>query len=203
RTVAAREIDGEPQHHRGPVVAPYRQAAREHPGAQRVRVEADAQLSLLRVAGLLYEGAGLAEQLGDARIGGGVTAAAQLDDDGRHRGPQGLVRRIARALRDGHGSDAEGAHDHRMYCADAERAAEEAGNDDGAAKQAQTSRGAALEYYRPTSGRHRKALSYRAAGVDIDAGDALVERIKPAVERTRRSGMLGGLGGFGGLFEIP
>ena len=49
----------------------------------------------------------------------------------------------------------------------------------------------------------RKALSYRAAGVDIDAGDALVERIKPAVERTRRAGMLGGLGGFGGLFEIP
>jgi phosphoribosylformylglycinamidine cyclo-ligase len=49
----------------------------------------------------------------------------------------------------------------------------------------------------------RKGLSYRAAGVDIDAGDALVERIKPAVERTRRPGMLGGLGGFGGLFEIP
>jgi phosphoribosylformylglycinamidine cyclo-ligase len=49
----------------------------------------------------------------------------------------------------------------------------------------------------------RKPLTYRAAGVDIDAGDRLVERIKPAVERTRRAGMLGGLGGFGGLFEIP
>jgi phosphoribosylformylglycinamidine cyclo-ligase len=50
---------------------------------------------------------------------------------------------------------------------------------------------------------HRKPLTYRAAGVDIDAGDALVERIRPAVERTRRAGMLGGLGGFGGLFEVP
>jgi len=49
----------------------------------------------------------------------------------------------------------------------------------------------------------RKVLTYRSSGVDIDAGDALVERIKPAVERTRRAGMLGGLGGFGGLFEIP
>jgi phosphoribosylformylglycinamidine cyclo-ligase len=49
----------------------------------------------------------------------------------------------------------------------------------------------------------RTALTYRDAGVDIDAGDALVERIRPAVERTRRAGLLGGLGGFGGLFEIP
>jgi phosphoribosylformylglycinamidine cyclo-ligase len=49
----------------------------------------------------------------------------------------------------------------------------------------------------------KKPLTYRSAGVDIDAGDALVERIKPAVDRTRRAGMLGGLGGFGGLFEIP
>jgi len=46
-------------------------------------------------------------------------------------------------------------------------------------------------------------LSYRDAGVDIDAGDALVEAIKPAVARTRRPGVLAGLGGFGGLFEIP
>ncbi len=45
-------------------------------------------------------------------------------------------------------------------------------------------------------------LSYRAAGVDIDAGNALVERIKPLVARTRRPGVLGGLGGFGGLFEL-
>jgi len=46
-------------------------------------------------------------------------------------------------------------------------------------------------------------LSYRAAGVDIDAGNRLVERIKPAVERTRRPEMLGSLGGFGGLFAVP
>nr|WP_317623019.1 phosphoribosylformylglycinamidine cyclo-ligase [Thiohalobacter thiocyanaticus] len=46
-------------------------------------------------------------------------------------------------------------------------------------------------------------LSYKAAGVDIDAGNALVERIKPAVRATRREGVLGGLGGFGGLFELP
>lgn len=46
-------------------------------------------------------------------------------------------------------------------------------------------------------------LSYRDAGVDIDAGNALVERIKPAVQRTLRPGVLGGLGGFGGLFELP
>jgi phosphoribosylformylglycinamidine cyclo-ligase len=46
-------------------------------------------------------------------------------------------------------------------------------------------------------------LSYRDAGVDIDAGSALVERIKPAVARTRRPEVLGGLGGFGALFELP
>ena len=46
-------------------------------------------------------------------------------------------------------------------------------------------------------------LSYRDAGVDIDAGNSLVERIKPAVKRTSRAGVLGGLGGFGGLFELP
>ena len=45
-------------------------------------------------------------------------------------------------------------------------------------------------------------LTYRDAGVDIDAGNALVERIKPLVARTRRAGVLGGLGGFGGLFEL-
>jgi phosphoribosylformylglycinamidine cyclo-ligase len=48
-----------------------------------------------------------------------------------------------------------------------------------------------------------EALSYKAAGVDIDAGNALVERIKPAVARTRRPEVLGGLGGFGALFELP
>ena len=47
------------------------------------------------------------------------------------------------------------------------------------------------------------SLSYRDAGVDIDAGNALVERIKPAVARTRREGVLQGLGGFGAMFELP
>ena len=46
-------------------------------------------------------------------------------------------------------------------------------------------------------------LSYRDAGVDIDAGEALVERIKPHARRTARPGVLGGLGGFGALFELP
>ena len=49
----------------------------------------------------------------------------------------------------------------------------------------------------------RISLSYRDAGVDIDAGDALVDAIKPIAESTRRPGMLEGLGGFGALFEIP
>jgi phosphoribosylformylglycinamidine cyclo-ligase len=46
------------------------------------------------------------------------------------------------------------------------------------------------------------ALTYRAAGVDIDAGNALVERIKPLVKRTNRPEVMGGLGGFGGLFDL-
>ncbi len=46
-------------------------------------------------------------------------------------------------------------------------------------------------------------LSYRDAGVDIDAGNALVERIKPLVKSTFRPGVLAGLGGFGALFELP
>ncbi|PPE69376.1 phosphoribosylformylglycinamidine cyclo-ligase [Caldimonas thermodepolymerans] len=46
-------------------------------------------------------------------------------------------------------------------------------------------------------------LSYRDAGVDIDAGDALVDRIKPLAKRTLREGVLGGIGGFGALFEVP
>ena len=45
-------------------------------------------------------------------------------------------------------------------------------------------------------------LTYRAAGVDIDAGDALVEAIKPLARSTRRAGVLGGLGGFGALFDL-
>ena len=47
------------------------------------------------------------------------------------------------------------------------------------------------------------SLSYRDAGVDIDAGNALIERIKPLAAATRRPGVLAGLGGFGALFEIP
>lgn len=47
------------------------------------------------------------------------------------------------------------------------------------------------------------SLSYRDAGVDIDAGDALVERIKPLAKKTLREGVLGGIGGFGALFEVP
>jgi len=46
-------------------------------------------------------------------------------------------------------------------------------------------------------------LSYRDAGVDIDAGDALVRRIAPLARRTMREGVLGGIGGFGALFEVP
>ncbi|MBL8433056.1 MAG: phosphoribosylformylglycinamidine cyclo-ligase [Dechloromonas sp.] len=46
-------------------------------------------------------------------------------------------------------------------------------------------------------------LSYRDAGVDIDAGDALVDRIKPLARKTIREGVLGGIGGFGALFEVP
>jgi phosphoribosylformylglycinamidine cyclo-ligase len=46
-------------------------------------------------------------------------------------------------------------------------------------------------------------MTYRAAGVDIDAGDALVENIKPLAARTRRDGVLAGIGGFGALFEVP
>ena len=49
----------------------------------------------------------------------------------------------------------------------------------------------------------KQSLSYRDAGVDIGAGDELVERIKPFAKRTLREGVLGGLGGFGALFEVP
>ena len=47
------------------------------------------------------------------------------------------------------------------------------------------------------------SLSYRDAGVDIDAGDRLVENIKPFAKRTLREGVLAGIGGFGALFEVP
>ncbi|HYJ18729.1 MAG TPA: AIR synthase related protein, partial [Burkholderiales bacterium] len=47
------------------------------------------------------------------------------------------------------------------------------------------------------------SLSYRDAGVDIDAGDQLVENIKPFAKRTMRDGVLAGIGGFGALFQVP
>ena len=47
------------------------------------------------------------------------------------------------------------------------------------------------------------ALSYRNAGINIDAGNRLVERIRPLAEKTWRPGCLGTIGGFGGLFELP
>ncbi|MDX1442243.1 MAG: phosphoribosylformylglycinamidine cyclo-ligase [Gammaproteobacteria bacterium] len=49
----------------------------------------------------------------------------------------------------------------------------------------------------------KPSLTYRDAGVDIDAGESLVERIKPAAKSTARPGVMSGLGGFGALFEIP
>jgi len=56
------------------------------------------------------------------------------------------------------------------------------------------------------SGQHSTpstSISYRDAGVDIDAGNSLVDRIKPVVAKTRRPGVVSGLGGFGALFELP
>jgi phosphoribosylformylglycinamidine cyclo-ligase len=49
----------------------------------------------------------------------------------------------------------------------------------------------------------KTSITYRDAGVDIDEGDALVERIKPHAKRTLRPEVLAGIGGFGGLFELP
>ena len=46
-------------------------------------------------------------------------------------------------------------------------------------------------------------LTYRDAGVDIDAGEALIDRIKPLAARTMREGVMAGIGGFGALFEVP
>lgn len=47
------------------------------------------------------------------------------------------------------------------------------------------------------------SLNYRDSGVDIDAANALLERIKPAIKSTHRKGCVGSIGGFGGLFELP
>ncbi len=51
-------------------------------------------------------------------------------------------------------------------------------------------------------GSNNPPLTYKDAGVDIDAGDALVEHIKPLAKSTDRAGVMGGLGGFGGLFDL-
>ena len=47
------------------------------------------------------------------------------------------------------------------------------------------------------------SFTYRDAGVDIAAGDALVDRIKPLAARTKKAGVMSGIGGFGALFELP
>lgn len=53
------------------------------------------------------------------------------------------------------------------------------------------------------SSKQSKSLSYRDAGVNIDAGTAFVEKIKTSVASTNRPGVMGSLGGFGGMFELP
>jgi len=53
------------------------------------------------------------------------------------------------------------------------------------------------------SSNQSKSLSYRDAGVNIDAGNEFVEKIKSSVASTNRPGVMGSLGGFGGLFELP
>ncbi|CCE25080.1 phosphoribosylformylglycinamidine cyclo-ligase [Methylotuvimicrobium alcaliphilum] len=53
------------------------------------------------------------------------------------------------------------------------------------------------------SAQNQDSLNYKSAGVDIEAGNALVERIKPIAARTRTPGVLAGLGGFGSMFELP
>jgi len=53
------------------------------------------------------------------------------------------------------------------------------------------------------SAQNQESLNYKSAGVDIAAGNELVERIKPIAARTRTAGVLAGLGGFGSMFELP
>jgi len=60
-----------------------------------------------------------------------------------------------------------------------------------------------LESNAMIEGKTSRGMTYRDAGVDIDAGNTLVERIKPHVARTRRPEVLAGVGGFGALVELP
>jgi len=53
------------------------------------------------------------------------------------------------------------------------------------------------------SAKQQDRLNYKSAGVDIEAGNALVDRIKPIAAKTRNAGVMAGLGGFGSLFELP
>jgi phosphoribosylformylglycinamidine cyclo-ligase len=54
----------------------------------------------------------------------------------------------------------------------------------------------------PTKSKDKASLTYRDAGVDIDAGNALVKAIGPIAAKTARAGLMGGIGGFGGLFDL-
>jgi phosphoribosylformylglycinamidine cyclo-ligase len=53
------------------------------------------------------------------------------------------------------------------------------------------------------SAQNQESLNYKSAGVDIAAGNELVERIKPIAAKTRTAGVMSGLGGFGSMFELP
>jgi phosphoribosylformylglycinamidine cyclo-ligase len=72
---------------------------------------------------------------------------------------------------------------------------------DSAATVAASARGDATDSAVAANTSH--GMTYADAGVDIDAGNTLVDRIKPLVASTKRAGVLGGIGGFGGLFELP
>ena len=54
----------------------------------------------------------------------------------------------------------------------------------------------------PATSKDKARLTYRDAGVDIDAGNALVSAIGPLAAKTNRRGVMGGIGGFGGLFDL-